>query len=71
MKDPIIVLLDEASSALDKEKEEEIQNNIFEFQKGRISIYIAYRLSIIWIQEKYIFYLILGSIIVWRIFDKK
>ena len=47
LKDPIIVLLDEASSALDKETEEEIQNNIFELQKGRTSISIAHRLSTI------------------------
>jgi ATP-binding cassette subfamily B protein len=47
LKDPVIVLLYEATSALDKETENEIQKNIFELQKGRTCISVAHRLSTI------------------------
>ena len=47
LKDPIILLLDEATSALDRDSEKEVQNSIYELQKGRTSISVAHRLSTI------------------------
>ena len=46
MKDPII-LLDEATSSLDAESEEKVQNAIFNLTKNRTTLVIAHRLSTI------------------------
>ena len=47
LKNPIILLLDEATGALDKESEIGVQKSIDELQKGRTSIAVAHRLSTI------------------------
>ena len=47
LKDPAIILLDEATSAMDKETENEIQKNIIELQKNKTCINISHRWSTI------------------------
>ena len=47
IKNPQIVLLDEATSAMDKEMENEVRKNFFELKKNKTFITIAHRLSTI------------------------
>tara|TARA_B100000029_G_scaffold334627_1_gene326739 strand:- start:12899 stop:14641 length:1743 start_codon:yes stop_codon:yes gene_type:complete len=47
LKNSPIILLDEATSSLDTESEEKVQNAIFNLTKGRTTIVIAHRLSTI------------------------
>ena len=45
IKDPKIILLDEVTSAMDKETESKLQKNIIELQKNRTCINISHRLN--------------------------
>jgi ABC-type multidrug transport system fused ATPase/permease subunit len=47
IKDPKIILLDEVTSAMDKETESKLQKNIIELQKNRTCINISHRLNTI------------------------
>ena len=47
LKDPRIILLDEATAALDSETEQHIQNALVRLSEGRTSLVIAHRLSTI------------------------
>ena len=47
LKNSPIILLDEATSSLDAESEEKVQNAIFNLTKNRTTIVIAHRLSTI------------------------
>ena len=47
LKNSPIILLDEATSSLDTESEEKVQNAIFNLTKDRTTIVIAHRLSTI------------------------
>jgi len=47
LKDSPIILLDEATSSLDAESEEKVQNAIFNLTKNRTTLVIAHRLSTI------------------------
>ncbi|KAL9124590.1 MAG: hypothetical protein Q9217_006095 [Psora testacea] len=47
LKDPRIILLDEATAALDSETEQHIQNALVKLSQGRTSLVIAHRLSTI------------------------
>ena len=47
LKDPSLLILDEASSALDAETERRIQENLLSSGKGRATIAVAHRLSTI------------------------
>ncbi len=47
LRDPAILVLDEATSAVDTRTEELIQNNLHEYRAGRITIAVAHRLSTI------------------------
>ncbi|MDQ0300382.1 ATP-binding cassette subfamily B protein AbcA/BmrA [Salibacterium salarium] len=55
LKDPQIILLDEATSHLDSQSEEKVQAAMNELIKGRTTIIIAHRLSSIKDLEKIIF----------------
>ena len=52
LKDPRILVLDEATSHLDSLSEELIQNALQEVMKGRSSLVIAHRLSTILAADK-------------------
>ena len=62
LKNPIILLLDETTSALDKESEIEVQKSLLELQKFRTSISIAHRLSTI-VDSDIIFVMENGNIV--------
>ncbi|KAL9097361.1 MAG: hypothetical protein Q9163_006356 [Psora crenata] len=47
LKDPRIILLDEATAALDSETEQHIQNGLVKLSQGRTTLVIAHRLSTI------------------------
>jgi len=52
LKDPRILVLDEATSHLDSLSEEQIQNALQHVMKGRSSLVIAHRLSTILAADK-------------------
>ncbi len=62
LKNPDILLLDEATATLDKESEKEIKKSIFELQKGRTSISVTHRLHNI-IEYDNIFFMENGMIV--------
>jgi ATP-binding cassette subfamily B protein len=45
LRDPAILVLDEATSAVDTRTEELIQRNLHQFRKGRMTLAVAHRLS--------------------------
>lgn len=45
LRDPAILILDEATSAVDTRTEELIQRNLHQFRQGRITLAVAHRLS--------------------------
>ncbi len=47
LRDPAVLILDEATSAVDTRTEELIQQNLHAYRKGRITIAVAHRLSTI------------------------
>jgi ATP-binding cassette subfamily B protein len=47
LRNPAVLILDEATSAIDTRTEELIQQNLHEYRKGRITIAVAHRLSTI------------------------
>ena len=62
LKDPIILLLDNVTSLLDQNSENEIKKTIYELQKGRTSVSITHRLSNI-INYDIIFYMESGKVV--------
>ena len=62
LKDPIILLLDNITSSLDQDSENEIKKKVSELQKGRTSVSVTHRLSNI-VDYDIIFYLENGEII--------
>ena len=62
LKDPVIILLDEATSAMDKETENSIMKNIEDLIKDKTCINVSHRLSSI-VNSDIIFVLDLGQIV--------
>ena len=62
LKDPKIILLDEATSSLDKETEKEVQKNIDKLQSGRTCLTVAHRLGTI-IDSDIIFLFVNGELV--------
>ena len=62
LKDPIILLLDNVTSHLDQDSENEIKKKISELQKGRTSVSVTHRLSNI-INYDIIFYMENGKLV--------
>ena len=62
LKDPSIILLDEPTSAMDKETENEVQKNIIPIIKDKTCINISHRLSSI-INSDIIFVLDQGQLV--------
>ena len=62
LKDPIILLLDNITSSLDQDSENEIKKKVTELQKGRTSVCVTHRLSNI-VDYDIIFYLENGEIV--------
>ena len=46
VKNPAILILDESTSALDYESEDEILNNIFAYRKGKTTIVVSHRIEV-------------------------
>ena len=62
LKNPSVVLLDNATASLDKDSEKEVRKSIFDLQQGKTSISITHRLSDI-INYDIIFYMEKGKIV--------
>jgi ABC-type multidrug transport system fused ATPase/permease subunit len=62
LKNPAILLLDDATSSLDHDSEKEIRKKIIQFQKGRTSVYVTHRLSNI-INYDIIFFMDKGTLV--------
>jgi len=62
LKDPAIILMDEATSSLDSVSEYQIKQAMNQMLKGRTSITIAHRLSTV-VESDRIFYLEKGSVV--------
>ena len=45
LKDPAIILMDESTSAMDKETENEVLKNFFQIMKGKTCVNVSHRLS--------------------------
>ena len=45
LKDPAIILMDESTSAMDKETENEVLHNFFQIMKGKTCVNVSHRLS--------------------------
>ena len=62
LKNPAILLTDDATSSLDNESEKEIKKSIFELQKGRTSVSVTHRLHNV-VDYSLILYLENGKIV--------
>jgi ATP-binding cassette subfamily B protein/subfamily B ATP-binding cassette protein MsbA len=55
LRDPAILILDEATSAIDVESEEKIQRALEEFCRGRTTLIISHRLSVLSMVDRIVF----------------